>query len=160
MAYTYAINSVLALIQELVQMDFTTQGEVPRSLPFLFAADQYSVNASDLPATTIEAGDVKIERPDASSCEFCGRVTIHHYRKRVAGANAEITAISRLAHLSATIENDPKLSWLSPTMAIHWARPISITTNGDGSMNKAAQNITVACASLLVDVNWTEYLHL
>ena len=157
MAYQYSVSDVLALTQTLVVNDFTAQGETPGSVPFSFAAQQYPLNASNLPLTVIEPKELKVERTDASSRCLILSMKIHHYRKRVAGENAELIAIERLTHLAATMENDPRMSALSPKISIKETNPTGLSTSLEEEATQARQNVTLAHVSLSVNIEWDEF---
>jgi hypothetical protein len=160
MAYAYSIATVLSLVRQIILNDFTTQGEAPTTLAYSFAAAQYSItSSSDLPLTVIEVKDGSVDRTQGVNARtFCLPVVIHHYRARVSGANSDVVALERLAHLAATIETDPRLSSLSPTVSMHEVRPKLPAISNDNAPLAAMQNVSIAHAALPVDVAWDEFL--
>ena len=159
MAYAYSITTVLDTIRRLIVQDLSAQGEPPTAVPYSFTAAQYALtSASELPLTVIEVKDGQVERGQGvNTRSFHLPLIVHHYRAREAGTNGETVALSRLAHLAATIENDPKLSALAPPVSMHETRPKLPAVSGDSALSASPQNVSIAHASLEMEVSWDEF---
>lgn len=156
MAYEYNIPAALELMQQVVMSDFTAQGETPTGIPFSFTAQQYSAEGMAYPATVIECNSAD-PSTGTNTVQITANFTIHHYRQRTAGANAELTALSRLAHLAATISTDHTLSSFNPTIPVEVVKAGKVTTNQETGMLSAQQNVSIAHASMSVSIQWTEF---
>ncbi|MDR3709942.1 MAG: hypothetical protein P4L33_16725 [Capsulimonadaceae bacterium] len=159
MSYAYSITTVLDLIRQLVVGDLTAQGQPPGSVPYSFTAAQYAVTSSgELPLTVIEVKDGQVERGQGiNTRSFRLPLVVHHYRCREAGASAETVALGLLAHLAATIENDPKLSLMDPPVSMHETRPKLPAVSGNSDMFQSLQNVSIAHAVLELEVAWDEF---
>jgi hypothetical protein len=137
--------------------DFTAQGETPASIPYSFASQQYPLDGMTYPATVISVGRVHPEIEGANGVKITAQFTIHHYRQRAADANAEVTALGRLAHLAATIAADHKLLSFNPTIAVELATPGDFSPSQEmATMNNAQQNVSIAHVSLSFSLIWSE----
>ena len=156
MAYTYSIVGVLALVRQLVVSALTAQSAAPGMAPFSFVGDQYPTRATDLPMTVIEVGKGRVDRRNGpAERTFELPVKVHYFLSRSANGNAEMTAMGLLSAIAAQCENDPRLSYLSPSIAIRTVAPeLPCVTE---RMLAGMQNVAIAHAELTINVSWEEF---
>jgi len=164
MAVTFAVNSVLDRLGQVVIAAMTDGGETPQSLSRATTAEQSAFLAANLPSTVLEVGKLTIgeDRANIGSLRFCQHVTIHHTRALSPGGSAVESATARIAAVCTALYHDYRLESVSQTgdQSVEMVRMTEIMSGRDNPvqqlLDRTDENDSMVVVSLALQIDWTE----